>query len=212
MSTHPTEPGLKWIRGKNGDRTVVDTRNVKLVWEHQYFPAWFIPTSDVLDKTLPTTTIDELPDHVKVEWDAVEHWFEEDVEVTVHPRDPYSRIDALKSSRHVVVRIDGTIVADSHNPTILFETGVPARYYLPPDDVRLDLLTPGELSTGCPYKGTARYWSVSIDGTDHPDIVWGYDDPLPESAPVKGLMCFYNEKVDLEIDGERIDRAVTHFA
>ncbi len=212
MSTHPIETGPKWIRGRIGDRTVVDTRNVKLVWEHQYFPAWFIPTADVADDTLRTTTIEELPDHVKIDWDAVEHWFEEDEEVFVHPRDPYSRIDALESSRHVVVRVDGTVVADSKRPTILFETGLPARYYLPPDDVRVELLTPTELSTACPYKGVARYWSVSVDGREHRDIVWGYDDPLPESAPVKGLMCFYNEKVDIEVDGEALEQAVTHFA
>lgn len=206
------EPAPKWIRGTIGDRTVVDTRHAQLVWEHEYYPWWYVPTADVADASLPTTAINELPDHVKVDWESVERWFEEDVEVFVHPRSPYSRVDALPSSRHVVVRIDGEVVADSHNPTILYETGLPPRYYLPPDDVRLDLLTPTELSTGCPYKGVSRYWTVTVGGVEHADIVWGYDDPLPESALVKGLMCFYNEKVDLEIDGAPVEQVVSKFS
>ena len=201
MSVHKIEPGRKWIRGTVDGATVVDTKNVQLVWEHPYYPVWYIPTVDVLDAGLATTTIDELPDHVKVEWNAVERWFEEDVEVFIHPRNPYTRIDALPSSRHVVVRIGGTVVADSSHPTILYETGLPPRYYLPPRDVRLDLLTATDTTTGCPYKGFARYWTATVDGVEHTDLVWGYDDPLPESAPIEGLMCFYNDRVDLEVDG-----------
>ena len=212
MSVHRIEPCPKWIRGTLGDRTVVDTRAAQLVWEHPWYPWWYVPAAGVHDPTLPTSTVDELPDHVKVDWDAVEHWFEEDEEVFVHPRSPFTRIDALASSRHVVVRVDGEVVADSHRPTILFETGLPPRYYLPPDDVRTELLTPTDTSTGCPYKGVARYWTVTVDGVDHPVLVWGYDDPLPESAPVKGLMCFYNEKVELEVDGQLLEPPVTHFA
>ena len=206
------EPAPKWIRGTIGDRTVVDTRRAQLVWEHEYYPWWYIPVADVSDPSLPTTTVDDLPDHVKIDWTAVERWFEEDEEVFVHPRDPYRRVDALPSTRHVVVRVDDVVVADSHRPTILYETGLPPRYYLPPDDVRLDLLTATSTTTGCPYKGFARYWSLAVDDTVHTDLVWGYDDPFPESAPVKGLMCFYNEKVDLEIDGEPGDRPTTKFS
>lgn len=194
------EPTAKWIRGMIGDETVVDTRRAQLVWEHEYYPYWYIPRADMADVSLPTTSIEQLPDHVKVEWSAVERWFEEDEEVYIHPRDPYRRVDALPSSRHVVVRVGDTVVADSHRPTILYETGLRPRYYLPPDDVRLDLLTPTDSRTGCPYKGFARYWTLTVDGTEYPDLVWGYDDPLPESAPVKGLMCFYDERVDLEVD------------
>lgn len=206
------EPAPKWIRGKIGNRTVVDTRRAQLVWEHEYYPWWYIPVADVDDSSLPTSSIDELPDHVKIDFSAVERWFEEDEEVFIHPRDPYRRVDALPSSRHVVVRVDGIVVADSHHPTILFETGLPPRYYLPPNDVRLDLVTPTDTTSGCPYKGFARYWSLEVDGVAHPDLVWGYDEPLPESAPVKGLMCFYNEKVELEIDGEPIEQVTTKFS
>lgn len=206
MDIQRIEASPKWIRGTIGDRTVVDSRNVQLVWEHPYYPWWYVPKADVAEPDLPTSSIDELPDHVKVEWDAVERWFEEEVEVFVHPRNPYCRIDALPSTRHVVIRVDGTVVAESHRPTILFETGLRPRYYLPPDDVRTDLLTPTATSTGCPYKGVARYWTLTLDGTEHPDLVWGYDDPLPESAPVGGLVCFYdeNDNVELIVDGQPV--------
>jgi len=146
------EPAPKWIRGTIGDRTVVDTRRAQLVWEHEYYPWWYIPADDVSEPSLRTTTVDELPDHVKIDWTAVERWFEEDEEVFVHPRDPYRRVDALPSTRHVVVRVDDVVVADSHRPTILYETGLPPRYYLPPDDVRLDLLTATATTTGCPTR------------------------------------------------------------
>lgn len=156
--------------------------------------------------------VEELRDLVRVEWDAVDIWFEEDVEVFVHPRSPEVRIDALPSSRHVRVLIDGEVVADSDRPTILFETGLPTRYYLPKTDVRFDLLSPTESSSACPYKGWANYWNVEVNGTTHDDIAWGYRTPLPESAAVAGLVCFYNEKVDIEVDGVATERPKTKFS
>lgn len=197
------EPNEKWIRGMVGDRTVVDTRAAMLVWEHRYYPHWYIPITDIHDDSLPTVSmpeIDALAGHVKVEWSAIDRWFEEDVEVFVHPRSPYTRIDALPSSRRVTVSIGGTVIADSRRPTMLFETGLPTRYYVPADDVRLDLLTPTETSTGCPYKGLARYWTATIDGEEYPDVAWGYDDPLPESAPIQGLICFYPEQAEIVVE------------
>ncbi|PKV78172.1 DUF427 domain-containing protein [Nocardia fluminea] len=158
-----------------------------------------------LDSPLP-----ELKDAVRLDIAAFD-WFEEDEQVFVHPRDPYSRVDILGSSRHVRVEIDGVTVADSHSPRILFETGLPARYYLPLTDVRMDLLTSSETHTSCPYKGTADYWNVRIGDTEHADIVWIYRTPLPESQKVAGLACFYNEKVDIYLDGVRQDRPHTPF-
>lgn len=153
----------------------------------------------------------ELKDAVRLDIAAFD-WFEEDEQVFVHPRDPYSRVDILGSSRHVRVEIDGVTVADSHSPRILFETGLPARYYLPLTDVRMDLLTASDTHTSCPYKGTADYWNVRVGDTDHPDVVWIYRTPLPESQKVAGLACFYNEKVDIYLDGVRQDRPHTPFS
>lgn len=160
----------------------------------------------------PDSPIPELRDHVAFVWRKMDHWFEEDEEVYVHPRDPYTRVDTLRSSRHVRVEVDGVTVADSDSPTLLFETGLPVRYYLPKTDVRLDLLRPSDTHTECPYKGVASYWSVEVDGTLHEDIVWGYDFPLPESLPIAGLVCFYNEKVDIFVDGELQERPKTIFS
>lgn len=156
--------------------------------------------------------IAELADTYTFDWNAMDHWFEEDEEVFVHARDPYTRIDALHSSRHVRVEIDGVEVADSTRSVILFETGLPPRYYFPKTDVDMRRLTPAETSTACPYKGYARYWSVRVGDSVHRDAVWGYDAPFIESAPIAGRVAFYNEKVDIWVDGQPQERPSTVFS
>jgi len=121
----------------------------------------------------------------------------------VHPRNPYTRVDILPSSRHVRVEVDGVTVAESNKPTLLFETGLPVRYYLPKTDVRMDLLVPTASSSRCPYKGDASYWSVSVGETLVDDAAWSYRTPLPESLRIAGLLCFYPGKVGLFVDGQR---------
>ncbi|MFE7801584.1 DUF427 domain-containing protein [Nocardia sp. NPDC057440] len=154
----------------------------------------------------------ELDDLVRLDWNSMDAWFEEDEPVYVHPRDPYSRIDILASSRHVRVEIDGVTVADSRSPRILFETGLPPRYYLPLTDVRMDLLRPSQTHSSCPYKGTAEYWNIRVGDKEYTDLVWGYRTPLPESQKIAGLACFYNEKVDIYLDSELQDRPHTPFS
>ncbi len=156
--------------------------------------------------------IPELAGHYAFVWKTMDHWFEEDEEVFVHARDPYTRIDILPSSRRVRVEVDGVTVADSTNGAFLFETGLPVRYYLPKTDVRMDLLTPTDTRTACPYKGEARYWSVTVNGKTYEDIVWGYDSPLPESFGIGGMVAFYNEKVDIYVDEELQERPKTKFS
>ncbi len=156
--------------------------------------------------------IDEIGGYVSFDWGAMDRWFEEEEEVYVHARDPYTRIDVLQSSRHIEVVVNGVKVADSHQPRLLFETGLPVRYYLPKTDVRLDLLTPSDTRTSCPYKGTAEYWSVTAGGETFDDIVWGYTTPLAESIEVAGYVSFYNEKVDIYVDGELEERPRTVFS
>ncbi|MGM1062840.1 DUF427 domain-containing protein [Saccharothrix sp. Mg75] len=160
--------------------------------------------------TFPDSPLEALRDLVRLDWDAF-RWFEEDEPVHVHPRDPYTRVDALPSSRHVRVEVGGVEVADSRRPVILYETGLPPRHYLPLTDVRQDLLRPSDLRTGCPYKGTAEYWSVVVGDEVHEDLAWGYPTPLPESARVAGLVAFYDEKVDTYVDGVLQERPRTHF-
>lgn len=155
--------------------------------------------------------IPELRDLIRLEWGAMDAWFEEDEEVFTHPRDPYTRIDILPSSRHVRIEIDGVTVAESSNAALLFETGLPVRYYLPKTHVRLDLLTHTDSETHCPYKGQAEYWSVRTGDTVHEDIAWSYPTPLPESLGVAGHIAFYDEKVDVFVDGVRQERPHTKF-
>jgi uncharacterized protein (DUF427 family) len=146
--------------------------------------------------------IEELRDLIRLEWDAMDAWFEEDEEVFTHPRDPHTRIDILPSSRQVRVEVDGVTIAESASPKILFETGLPVRYYLPKTHVRMDLLTPTDTVSNCPYKGQAEYWSVKVGEKVHEDLAWSYRTPLPESERIAGLICFYSDKVDLYVDGE----------
>ncbi|HEV8461464.1 MAG TPA: DUF427 domain-containing protein [Gaiellaceae bacterium] len=146
---------------------------------------------------------EELRDAIRVDWSAMDAWFEEDEEVFTHARDPYSRIDILRSSRVVRVEVDGVTIAESTQPTLLFETRLPTRYYLPKTDVRMDLLAPSPTSTTCPYKGEAEYWSLSLGEKTVEDVAWSYRTPLPESQKIAGLVCFYPEKVDLYVDGLR---------
>ncbi len=154
----------------------------------------------------------ELRRHVRLRWDAMDEWLEEDEPVYTHARDPHTRVDILASSRRVQISVDGVEVADSGQPRILFETGLPPRYYLPMSQVRMDLLRPSNTVTHCPYKGDATYWSLEVGGRIHEDLVWTYRTPLPECIKIAGLVCFYNEKVDLRLDGTVVDRPRTHFS
>ncbi len=132
-------------------------------------------------------------------WRKMDHWYEEDEEVFVHPRDPYHRVDVLDSSRHVKVTVNGEVVAETQRPKLLFETGLPTRYYFPPEDVREEALVPSDKQTQCPYKGMASYWSVEAGGGRVEDLLWYYPDPIPEARKIKDHLCFFNERVDLEV-------------
>jgi uncharacterized protein (DUF427 family) len=156
--------------------------------------------------------VDELRDHVAFRWDTMGSWFEEEEQVYVHARDPYTRVDILQSSRHIEVVIDGVKVADSRMPRVLFETGLPSRYYLPKTDVRMDLLEESDFHTSCPYKGTASYYHITVDGRRYDNYVWWYPFPTEESNRIAGLVAFYNEKVDVYVDGELETRPRTVFS
>jgi uncharacterized protein (DUF427 family) len=156
--------------------------------------------------------IEELRGRLRFDFDAMDAWFEEDEEIFVHPRSPSTRIQILPSSRHVVVEVDGIVVAESHHPTFLHETNLPRRTYFSKLDVRMDLLVPTTTRSRCPYKGTASYWDVVTPAGTRTDLAWSYPSPFRESAPVAGLVAFYDEKVDVRVDGVATARPVTHFS
>jgi uncharacterized protein (DUF427 family) len=145
--------------------------------------------------------IEELRDAIRLDWSAMDAWFEEDEEVFTHARSPYTRVDILPSSRHVRVEVGGVTVAESDKPMLLFETGLGTRYYFPKTHVRMELLTPTDTVTHCPYKGQAEYWSVRTGDGVHADLAWSHRTPLPESERIAGLISFYPEKLDLYVDG-----------
>ena len=239
------EQGHKRVRAFLGGGLVADTTSPWLVWEIPYYPAYYIPVSDVRAELTASGAIDHSPSRgdatvydvsvgavqakgaarryedspieelrglVRLDWDAMSEWFEEDEPVYTHPRDPYTRVDVLASSRRIRVEVDGVVVADSVRPHLLFETGLPVRYYLPLTDVRMDLLRPSATQSHCPYKGTATYWTVDTGRAVHEDLAWMYRTPLPESQKIAGLVCFYNEKVDTYVDGALQEQPRTKFS
>lgn len=160
----------------------------------------------------PLESSPPLAGYVAFYWDAMDHWYEEDEEVFVHARDPYHRVDVLESSRHVKVSANGEVVAETDRPKILFETGLPPRYYIPPEDVREEALVGSEKTTMCPYKGTASYYSVEAGGERADDLVWYYPEPIAAVQKIRDHLCFFNEKVDLEVDGETQGRPETQWS
>ena len=160
----------------------------------------------------PIDSAPPLADYLAFYWRMMDHWYEEDEEIFVHPRDPYHRVDVLESSRHVKVSVNGEVVAETERPKILFETGLPPRYYILPEDVREEALVPSDKETQCPYKGVASYYSVEADGRRVEDLVWHYAEPILEAAKIIELLAFFNEKVDLEVDGEEQERPKTQWS
>jgi uncharacterized protein (DUF427 family) len=183
-------------------RGLVELRGLRVGTEHRPRAA----------KVLAESPIAGLSGTVRFEWAAMDAWFEEDEQVFVHPRSPYTRVDALRSNRAVRVELDGAVLADACSSVMVFETGLPTRYYLSRTDVDFAHLIPTDTVTACPYKGTTSgYWSVQVGGAVHADLAWSYDFPTPQLLPIAGMIAFYNEKVDLTLDGQRLDRPQTHF-
>jgi len=237
------EPVPRRVRALLGGRTVLDTSAARYVWEWPFYPQFYVPIADVAPGVLVDEGVDkrrrigpvrqygltaggqsrpaaawaptsgELEGTVHLEWSALDAWFEEDELVFVHPRNPYTRVDALRSTRTVRVELDGVLLAESSSPVLVFETGLPTRYYLPRPALHLDVLEPSDTVSECPYKGrTSAYWSVRIGDALHRDLAWSYEFPTRQLLPIAGLVAFYNEKVDITLDGEPLERPRTHFS
>ncbi len=226
------EPSPRWVRVRAGDTEIANSRRTLLL---SWYGPGRLPTYCFLPEDVRTELIDENGDvragdvvvaggaqllkgppevagRWTFAWETGLTWLEEATEVRVHARDTRTRVDAVPSERHVVVEIGGEVVAESRRPTAVFETNLPVRWYFPPEDVRSDVLVPSDRVTLCPYKGTARYWSVDAGGRLRPDIAWYYADPIPENPKIRGLISFFNERVDLILDGERQDRPKSPFS
>ncbi len=172
---------------------------------------WTMRVGDLVAEHAAWSYLNPLPEGPQVKgymafyWDLMDAWYEEDQQVFAHARDPYKRVDVLPGSRHVRVVLSGLTVADTQHPFLLLETGLPTRYYIPEQDVRMELLEPTETTSRCPYKGKASYWSAQTGDKLFKDIVWSYRDPLQECSRIAKLLSFFNERVDaIYVDGERL--------
>ncbi|MEV5963614.1 DUF427 domain-containing protein [Kribbella sp. NPDC051952] len=228
-----TAPVPRRVRATLGNRVVLDTTDAIYLWEFPPYPQFYIPLADVADGVLTDTgetkefshgvarvhtagsgtawVYDDgvAKDRVRFQWDALDSWFEEDEEVFVHPRNPYSRCDPIKSNRHVQVAVDGVVLAESDSTVIVFETGLPPRYYFPRTAVNFEHLTPSDQVTACPYKGmTSAYWSTA----GIPGVAWSYDFPTAALLPIANHVAFFSENVDIAVDGVPQERPITPFS
>ncbi|KAH8691634.1 hypothetical protein BGW36DRAFT_465338 [Talaromyces proteolyticus] len=236
-----SEDIIRRVRVVFNGKYVADAKKPKLVWERPYYPIYYFSQSDVVkdkylanetktdqpgvllydlvvgDRTSPSAvtvfTSGDFEGYAKIGIDKADAWFEEDERVYSHPKDPYKRIQILQSSKHVRVEIDGVEVANTTHPKLLYETGLPIRKYIPHTDVRLDLLKPDEkLKTSCPYKGDADYYVVELpNGQEKTGLAWWYKNPTAESVEIKGYIAFYDEKVDIWVDGVKEEKPVSPF-
>jgi len=187
------EPFPRRVRAMVGGRTVVDSEGVVLVHRAGQYPAYAFPAGDVRD--VATEPEAEVDGYVRVAWNAADTWYEEDEPATGHPRNPYHRIDCLRTSRRARIEVNGVTLADGPISIILYETALDPRLYLDRAVVHMDLLVPSAKTTYCPYKGTTKYWNARVDGSDVEDVAWSYEDPYPESTPIAGLICFEPSRV-----------------
>lgn len=182
------EPFRRRIRATRDGRTVIDSERALLVHRQGQPPALAFPAGDVVE--LASETEPDAPGYVRVPWDAVDAWFEEDEQMLGHPRNPYHRVDCLRSQRRLVVEVGGTVLVDTATTLLVQETALEPRLYVDPRLVRTDLLQRSETSTYCPYKGYATYWTAQIGEQEVDDMAWSYEDPLPESLPLAGFLSF----------------------
>lgn len=201
------EPSPKRIRVVHRGTTVADSRRASLRHASGHQPIYCFPREDVrldgLADALWWVADDGL---VSFYWNRIDHWYEEDEEVFGHPRDPYHRIDVLTTSRSLQFSLGNGLLAATERALALYESNLPTRWYLPRADVRAELQR-SDTVTICPYKGRASHYSVRLgDGTLAEDLVWFYPDPFAEASRVTGLVCFHNERVDVEADGVALAR------
>ena len=209
------DPSPRRIRAVRNGRTVADSRHVRMLHVHGELPRYWFPSADVdwdaasgLEVVRPPDDAPGLLDHVTFAWGDLDAWFEEDEQLIAHAIDPYHRVDVRRSSRRVSIGVDGEVLADSPRPHALFETGLPTRWYLPAEHV-LARLEPSPLRTECAYKGVASYFSVRVGDQLLENIAWTYTDPRHDAAATRDLICFFNEVLDVDVDGEREERPHT---
>lgn len=192
------EPFRRRVRGVKNGQTLIDSERVLLVHRPGRPPDYAFPADEV--HGVHAEPEPDTPGYVTVPWDAVDAWFEEAEEVHGHPRNPYHRIDILRSERMLRVDVGPTLLVDTRDTLVVYETALDPKLYVDRRHVRMDALEPSATETYCPYKGTASYWSYRFGDDTVADVAWSYEDPLPESAPLRGLLSFDAARVTLRHD------------
>jgi uncharacterized protein (DUF427 family) len=189
------EPHPRRVQAFLDGRPVIDTERVLMVHRQGHPLSYVFRADEVGD--LPAEPEPEAPGFVHVPWDAVDTWLEEGRKLVHYPPNPYHRVDCRRTNRHLRVSVAGTTLVDTRDTVILFETALDPRLYVDPSQVRTDLLRRSETSSYCNYKGFATYWAAVVDDHVVEDIAWSYEDPPPESLPVKGFLSFDATRVDV---------------
>jgi uncharacterized protein (DUF427 family) len=204
------------IRALAGGEVVVDSVGVRMLHEQHRLPVWCFPPEDVRRDALGDGAwlYEEglATGLVGICWDAVDQWLEEEEEVIAHPRDPYHRIELRDTSRGVQVTLDGETLAASSSPLALFEASLPPRWYFDPKDVRVELAPNPNIRTACAYKGWASYFDARLAGRVEPALAWQYEEPLEGMERIRGRVCFFNERVELTVDGVRQEQPRTRWS
>ncbi|KAF8847769.1 DUF427-domain-containing protein [Acephala macrosclerotiorum] len=201
---HKKEATPRRVRGLFGGEWIFNTLKAVYVWEHPYYPYFYIPHSEFKKGILKLLSEKEGQEQDQASSDS--RGFRLAHLLGPHPKDPYKRIETLPSSRKVRIEVDGQVVAESSQNIFLFETMLRPRYYLNPGDVKWELLEESGTISYCPYKGMANYYNLKVNGKEIKDAVWYYKYPTAESALIAGRLCFYNEKVDVFIDGVKEEK------
>jgi uncharacterized protein (DUF427 family) len=195
------EPVRRRVRGFADGQAVIDTEAALLVHRPGHPPTYVFPVAEVPEPLARLAQPEpEVPDHVQVPWDALEAWFEEDEPVLLHPRNPYHRVECLRTGRRLQVELRGTVLFDGLAQIALYETALEPRLYVAPEGVADGVLVPSATTTHCPSKGDASYWSAVLEGERVDDVAWSYEDPRPESLPIRALLCFDERLVEVTHD------------
>jgi uncharacterized protein (DUF427 family) len=197
------EPFPRRVRARRATVTVVDSERAVLVHRRGAPPTFAFPLDDVTG--VRSEPEPEAPGRVRVAWDSVDAWYEEDEEVFGHPRNPYHRVDCVRTTRRLRVVCRGITLVDTRDTVGVYETSLAPRLYVHPRHLRTDVLVRSATSTYCPYKGTASYWSASVDGGPVVDVAWSYEDPHPECRAIAGHLCFDEARLEVEAELPRRD-------
>ncbi|KKW63558.1 hypothetical protein AAV95_16500 [Mycolicibacterium elephantis] len=202
------EPHPRRVQAVRDGRVVIDTEGALLVHRRDHPLSYAFPAGEVGD--LPHEPVPEAPGFVRVPWDAVDTWLEEGRRLVHYPPNPYHRVDCRPTTRRLRVAVDDATLVDTTDTVIVFETAVQTRLYVDPSHVRTDLLRRSDTTSYCNYKGHATYWSALLGDRVVADVAWSYDDPLPETVPIKGFLSFDTERAEVwaELPQPTADRRI----